>query len=325
MPKPRKELISLEATPYYHVVSRCVRRAFLCGYDEHTQTDYEYRRQWIVERIRLLASLFAIDIAAYAVMSNHLHLVVKINEAEAKVWSDDEVIQRWCALFKGPLLVQRYVQGITLSQAEQKTIDDIAAVWRQRLGSLSWFMKCLNEPIARRANKEDVCTGHFWESRYKSQALLTEEALLSCMAYVDLNPIRAQMAKTPETSDYTSIKERITPTFNLPDAIANAQKEGSIHDFSFALKPLLHFEGSVKNTIQNGILFNLEEYLTLVDTTGRIIREGKRGFIPHHLPPILKRLTIDWHQWINNSTTFEALANKRFSPRKQPTHYQRLA
>jgi hypothetical protein len=145
------------------------------------------------------------------------------------------------------------------------------------------------------------------------------------MAYVDLNPIRAQMAKTPETSDYTSIKERINPTFNLPDAIANAQKEGSIHEFSFTLKPLLHFEGSVKNTIQNGILFNLEEYLTLVDTTGRIIREDKRGFIPHHLPPILKRLTIDWQQWVENSTTFEALANKRFSPRKQPTHYQRLA
>jgi len=67
----------------------------------------------------------------------------------------------------------------------------------------------LNEYISKRANIEDNCTGHFWESRFKSQALLDERALLTCMAYVDLNPIRACMAKTPETSEYTSIQERI--------------------------------------------------------------------------------------------------------------------
>ena len=219
MTRPRKELVCTSDTPYYHIVSRCVRRAFLCGYDKTTNTDYEHRRQWIVERIRLLASVFSIDVCSYAVMSNHLHLVLKLDDSESDIGTDAEVIQRWTTLFKGPLLVQRHAQGDALSKAEREAVSDIVAVWRARLRDLGWFMKCLNEPIARIANKEDNCTGHFWESRYKSQALLTEEALLSCMAYVDLNPVRATMAQTPEESDYTSIQERIKPQFDLSQAV----------------------------------------------------------------------------------------------------------
>jgi hypothetical protein len=122
-------------------------------------------------------------------MSNHYHLVVKLGRADH--WSEQEVMQRWLILHKGPLLVQRYQKGEALDQAGRHTISEIIELWRRRLQSLSWFTKCLNEPIARMANAEDHCTGHFWESRFKSQALLTEEALLSCMAYVDLNPVRA--------------------------------------------------------------------------------------------------------------------------------------
>ena len=160
MPRARKHLVCVADTPYYHVTSRCVRRAFLCGIDQHTGKSYEHRRTWIEDRICVLSSLFSIDLCAYAVMSNHYHLVVKLNPDEPAAWSDDEVLQRWTALFRGPLLVQRYRAGESLSSAEQDTVRSITAVYRDRLGSLSWFMKCLNEPIARQANAEDGCTGH---------------------------------------------------------------------------------------------------------------------------------------------------------------------
>jgi hypothetical protein len=108
MTRPRKALISLADTPYYHITSRCVRRAFLCGFDHYSGKDYEHRRQWVVDRIRLLASLFAIDVCAYAVMNNHYHLVLKICPEQIEALSDGDVMDRWCALFKGPLIIQRY-------------------------------------------------------------------------------------------------------------------------------------------------------------------------------------------------------------------------
>jgi hypothetical protein len=115
-------------------------------------------------------------------------------------------------------------------------------------GDLSWFMKCLNEPIARQANWEDQCTGHFWESRFKSHPLDTEEAPPSCMAYVDLNPVRAAMAETPDPSDQPAGTERICSP----------------------LEPLLGFEGVIRNSFQRGILFSFEDYLERVGCTGRI-------------------------------------------------------
>ena len=171
--------------------------------------NYEHRRQWIENRIRILSSLFAVDICAYAVMSNHLHLVIKLSPQELDSLSDADIVERWISLFKGPFLLQRWQAGDTLGPVERQVVSELINDYKFRIGDLSWFMKCLNEPIARLANKEDECTGHFWESRFKSQALLSVEALLTCMAYVDLNPVRAKMATTPEESDYTSFKERI--------------------------------------------------------------------------------------------------------------------
>ena len=317
MTRPRKDLVCVDDTPYYHITSRCVRRSFLCGFDPVTGNDYAHRRLFIEHRIHLLSSIFAIDIAAYAVMSNHIHLVLKLNPSAADTWSADEVLHRWTSLYKGPDLLQTHRRGGTLDNAEKKLCAALTQTYRERLSNLGWFMKCMNEPIARMANKEDGCTGHFWEARYTSQALLTEEALLTCMAYVDLNPVRAGMAESPEASNHTSIRERITGTLNLAEAIAIIIREQGLHHFDLPLKPLLNFEGNTENNRQEGIMFSRSDYLELVDATGRILRGDKRGAIPIHLSPILDRIGIDRKTWLNNRGQFEKIYHQLFGQKRK--------
>ena len=150
----------------------------------------------MVDRLSVLVEVFAIDLCAYAVMSNHYHLVLRISRKRALSWTEEEVAARWMQLFSGPLIVKRWLAG-KLDEAESLKAREIVAQWRARLYDLGWFMKCVNEYLARRANEEDCCKGRFWESRYKCQALLDEKALLQCMAYVDLNPVQAEMAANP--------------------------------------------------------------------------------------------------------------------------------
>lgn len=323
MTLPRSALVSVQDTPYYHVVTRCVRRTFLCGIDSETGNSFEHRRQWIEDRIRLLSSLFAVDICAYAVMSNHVHIVLKLSPEEAERWSEKELMDRWACLYKGPPLFQKAHSGSTLQTDEQTMLSDLLQNYRDRLCSLSWFMKCLNEPIARMANQEDNCTGHFWEARFKSQALLTEQALLSCMAYVDLNPVRAGMAETPESSEHTSIKERLNPRCSLKRALCDLTDTPALRHPTQILKPLARFEGNDTQHHLNGILFSLEDYLELVDATGRILRDDKRGAIPLHLPPILERLGTDRKTWLAHCTRFEELYQQRFAKRPRRVDRQR--
>ncbi|SFC97331.1 hypothetical protein SAMN05660479_02852 [Microbulbifer thermotolerans] len=284
---PRKSPISLEATPHYHCVSRCVRRAFLCGRDECTGHCFEHRRQWIEDRLLELAEVFALNICAYAVMSNHYHVVFHINAAQAEAWTLREVVDRWHQLCKGSPLSQRYAHNETLNAAELARLEEVVKEWRARLMDISWIMRMLNESIARQANQEDGCTGRFWEGRFKSQALLDERALAACMAYVDLNPIRAKMADTPETSDHTSIQRRIS------EAQDGKQPQR-----------LFPFAGNPRESMPVG--FQLQDYLELVDWSGRCLREDKRGAIDEQLPPILDRLQIDPRHWLYLNRNFES-------------------
>ena len=285
MTRPRSALISLEATPYYHCISRCVRRAWLCGHDKETGKSFDHRKPWLVERFKFLSDVFAINIAAYAVMSNHYHLVLHIDVERAQFWSNDEIVTRWTQLYRGPELTQRYLLGETLSDEELQSMELLIKVWRSRLCSMSWFMSCLNYTIALQANKEDGCTGRFWQGRYKSQALLDETALFSCMAYVDLNPIRAGIAVNLEDSNFTSVQDRIHQIQN--------KQEG-------CLKPqIMSFGDSVKD--KRGpvttLPYTLHGYLELVDWTGRAIRDDKKGFIKFTQPKLLNTLKLSEQQW----------------------------
>ena len=205
-------------------------------------------------------------------MSNHYHLVLKVEPDTAASWSEREVAERWAALFQWPLLVRRWYQGESLIEPELLVVQQLIGEWRTRLYSISWFVRLLNETLARQANREDGCKGHFWEGRFRSQALLTESALLACMAYVDLNPIRAGLADWPEQSDYTSIKQRLDG--EQPAAPS--------------LPPLLLPFASQRKP--DDLPYAFTDYLMLVDWTGRAIRTDKCGHIPAHLAPILARL-----------------------------------
>lgn len=312
MPRARKHIVCLTETPYYHVTARCVRRAFLCGVDRYSGNSYEHRRAWVEDRIRVLASIFYIDLCAYSVMSNHYHLVIRLQTPPTKhEETDDEVLNRWTTLFRGPLLVQRYRDGEALSCVERESLQSIANVYRNRLHSLSWFMKCLNEPIARKANAEDNCTGHFWESRFHSQPLRTEKALLTAMAYVDLNPIRARVASTPEQSDYTSIQARLKKGYQyntLAGAVARLLATNEINHFETEIRPLMSFtrRGEPLNDEAAALPMYEADYFTLVDATGRCDVPGRKGAIGPDLLPILQRLGLSAEQWTSAATAFSA-------------------
>jgi REP element-mobilizing transposase RayT len=288
MPQSRKTQVSLIDTPYYHCVSRCVRRSFLCGTDKYTGQSYEHRRGWVEERLLFLSSVFSIGICAYAVMSNHTHVVICVDKDMAESWSMEEVVRRWHQLYQGTLLSQKYQREDILSKGELISLEETVTIYRQRLYNISWLMRNLNEYIAREANKEDGCTGRFWEGRFKSQALLDESAVLACMAYVDLNPIRAKMEVTLETSKHTSIQHRI-------QALIKGEQP----------KNLMRFVGNHRRDMPKGIAYSLIDYCELVDCTGRCIREDKASYIEQHHNPILERLNLDTEQWLTLTTEFE--------------------
>lgn len=294
MTMPRSRYVQEGEVGVYHCFSRCVRRAFLYGYDARTHRDFSHRKGLLVKRLRKLAGIFAIEVCAYAVMENHYHTILRTRPDIGDGWSDEEVARRWLTLFprnkglKGrrKLTVEEQIRFLM-------NCPELIAMLRQRLSSLSWFMGQLNEYMARASNKEDGVKGRFWESRFQCQALLDEAAIASCMVYVDLNPVRAGRAVTPEESDFASIQERIRAWGK------KAEESESMDRMDHWLCPI-RSEGG-----RRGILpMTAGEYFDLVDKSGRMIRSDKGGAIEADLEPILLRIGVNPQAWTETVSSF---------------------
>lgn len=293
----RRDIVDPKQVATYHCMSRCVRRAFLCGKDRFSGKSFEHRRKWIRSRLCFLVGIFGIEVMAYAVMSDHLHSLLRSRPDVVRRWSDEEVARRWRLLF--PL---RRTRGQPANPSEEEiqaiTLQPkLVALYRERLSSISWFNRCLNENIARRANEEDDCTGRFWEGRFKCQRALDVAGILACGVYVDLNPVRAGMAKTPEQSDHTSIQDRI---FEY-QASAPARHKG------WAKIPLVSIPEMTEHRL------TLPEYIKLVDETGRRLVSGKARVCPE-LAPILERLQISSEHWVETTKNLGRLFRRVVGP-----------
>jgi hypothetical protein len=271
---------------------------------------YEHRRDWIQRRLRQLASIFAIDVVSFAVMSNHLHVLVWTDPQRSLAWSNQEVARRWLGLFPNAVPAG-HVSDLDRAASLLATDKPRISLLRQRLSDLSWFMKCLKEPIARRANREDGCTGAFWEGRFKSYRVTDDAGALTCSVYIDLNAIHAGLAQTPEGSNFTSVQERIrhrqavarqrrrvTPPTQRSRRDRRVKVRRPKHaDIELWLTPFGSEGAGARRRVLFG--FGADQYLQLVDAVGRVARGDKRGMIPSHLRPILERLEIEIGDWLH--------------------------
>ena len=295
----RAHLVDPDVTRWYHCITRCVRRAFLLG------EGHDDRKQWIEHRLEELSHIFAIAVGGFAVLDNHLHVLVRLDPDVAGRWSDEEVVRRWGRLFP-PRDKARQPLPVSEDWVRDRLRDPAwVAKARQRLANLGWFMKCLKEPLSRLANRQEGTRGAFFEGRFKSVAILDDEALLAVCAYIDLNPVAAGVAAVPEASEHTSLKQRVE----------HAAAQGRVEDLKAAergsvaavtrssgleqshwLCPIEDRRGV--DSAREGMVagFTLGNYLLLVDYTGRLFREGK-ATLSRELAGVFARLGSDAESW----------------------------
>ena len=263
------------------------------------------RKDWIENRLKELDEIFAVLVGGFSLMDNHLHLLLRIDLEVVNGWSDTEVVERWFKLFpprdadRKPMKVSKEIMDVRVANLPR------VAETRKRLSSLGWFMKCLKEPLARLANKQDECTGAFFEGRFKSIAILDEESLLSVCAYIDLNPVAAGIAPTPEASEHTSVKARVehVKTSGRTEDLRSAEqgsvaamRDSSGLEDDLWLVPIedRRQSGAVREGMRSG--FTLGQYLMLIEYTGRMLREGKAA-ISTEVEDIFVRLGSTAKTW----------------------------
>jgi hypothetical protein len=304
MPIPRSKLVDPAVSRWYHCISRTVRQAFLLQEDPEA---FFNRKKWIENRLEELDTLFAVSVGGFSVMDNHMHLLVRLDPEVAAAWSDEEVVRRWFVLYPPRGSNRKPLPPAKAKLRREEKLRD--AKWvaraRERLSSLSWFMKCLKEPLARLINKAEKCTGAFFEGRFKSIAILDEPALLAVCSYIDLNPVAAGIAAVPEQSEHTSVKKRVEHVRGL-GRIKDLQAalSGSVAGSKASQKLeeelwLIPIEDRRRlDSEREGMLesFTLGNYLMLVEYSGRLIRQGKAS-ISAEIADIFDRLGSTAQEW----------------------------
>jgi REP element-mobilizing transposase RayT len=315
---PRAEVIDPNEVTIVHVINRTVRRSFLLGDDPFSGKNFDHRKVWIEEMLEHFAAYFGIDLLAYSLLSNHYHLILRTRPEMVASWDETEVARRWLMICP-----QRRCRGATPkpTEAELNSIRNCPvklAEARERLSSVSWWIRLLNQRVAQRANRETDEVGRFWQDRFRSIRIEDEESLLACAAYVELNPIRAAMAETIEGSEYTSVKRRIEAELQdseLNQPVTEPVISTKVRRDSFLAKlcideandpiGVVPSETGRRCSDKGFLSMDLTAYLELLDWTARQLVPGKCGSTPKDTPPILKRLGLQPTSWLELVSDFE--------------------
>ena len=308
----REELFSPDEIACVHVMNRAVRRCYLMGDDPVSGKNFDHRKQWLEIKLEQLAAYMGIDVLGVAILSNHFHLILRSRPDVVATWDDTEIARRWCMLCPK----RKRDDGLpkTPTEPELNSIrgdaDKLKEI-RRRLSDISWWMRLLCQYVGQRANRETNETGKFWESRFRAVRLLDESAILSCAAYVDLNPIRAGLAETIETSDFTSAKKRLEALLaatvkpgNPPRTLAGTELPdrwlAPVHndEGQDMIGPFPSRNGS--RCSDKGFLnMTATQYLALLDWTARSIVQGKSRSTPMSMQRLLERIGLTPTSWIN--------------------------
>ncbi|MBM4001654.1 MAG: hypothetical protein FJ297_19335 [Planctomycetes bacterium] len=349
----RGEVIDESVVGIYHCWNRFVRQLHLAGVDPVTGVDRSERKLWFIERLEELAHAFLVDVISFAIMSTHYHLILRNRPDLAAAISDEDVVRRWRAAYphrrdKDGKPIEPSDHEIRLDLGDPNTV----AEWRRRLSSISWMAKCFSEVIAKRANTDDNVQGAFFAHRFKCTGLEDEAAVTACMAYVELNEIRARLAESPETSRHSSIWLHLQGVLARAEAASGAEgselpgtPDGAASLAAVLADGLRRLGGGKLDLARRGdpdawlspiaettslpclapfgreaefradlpvgyvprrqgaLPVSMEQFLELVDWTGRQVHVGKAGVIPSSLAPILQRLGLRdgmWHETAGN-------------------------
>ena len=320
MTTARKNFMQADKIGTYHITVRCVRRSFLQGIDEYSGNDYSHRKSWVPDKIKLLLKAFAIEMGGYAGMDNHFHLVLRNRPDLLKDLTPLQIANLWLIIHPTKEMRKEKRDKPTKDDLNQTLLKYDTEVLRRRLSDISWLMREPNQYIAVKANREDKCKGAFIESRFKSQNLADDAAILTCMINIDLNPIRAQIATSIETSIHTSgnhryqaenAKNKLLKAEELKESQHNIKlsklqekeikKQKEIAKKDNWLAPIEKLDLNLKDSTRTPILnITTNKYLELLDFTGREYHKNKPGIISGNIAPILEVMGLSQKQWFEN-------------------------